>query len=112
MPSLPFRPNGLRSLLVDVFEVRVYDARAGSPAGVARGGRWRLRLPAFSVHLGADLLRLSVESINRIPQHRDVVRGQDLPQSLELLLDRMAGRFGNLGAVLLQEFLRRVDELF
>src|SRR5207302_4115253 len=94
-----------------VLEVRVHDARPGGPAGVAGARRRRLRRSAFAIHLDADLLRLLVQRIDRVPKERDVVGGEDLPEILELLLDGLPRGFRDPRGVLLQELLRGVHEL-
>src|SRR5437879_8125187 len=106
-----FPRDGPRSLLVHVLEVRVHDARVGRATGIAGTRRWGFRRPALPVHLDPDLLRRLVQRADRGSELRDIIRREDFPKGFELLLDGLAGRLRNGGAVLLEVRLRRVDEL-
>src|SRR5436309_3493141 len=106
-----FPRDGPRSLLVHVLEVRVHDARVRRFARVAGSRRGSFRGSAFPIHLNADLLRHLVQLLDRRTEHGDVVRREDLPKGLNLLLDGLPGPLRYRGAMLFQELLGRIHEL-
>src|SRR3989304_1411564 len=98
-------------LLVYVLEVRIDDPGLSGTARIlgAPGGRSDCGA-AFRVHLRADLHRLRPQRLEGPAELCDVVRREDLPEGLQLLLDGLPRGLRDAISRFLEDLLGLVNE--